>query len=90
MSLIQSWESVYGVSLKEAYHKILEANFNYLTGEITLSIGIYCDELSKTTGKPPIYIRKIVLLVDEKALPIREPLYEHLKTTTNYQEAENI
>jgi len=90
MSLQQTWESVYGVSLKEAYHKILEANFNYDQNTITLRIGIYCDALSKSTGKPPIYIRKVVLPIDEKVVPVRKPMYDYLKTTTNYQESKDV
>jgi len=90
MSLQNNWESIYGASLKEAYHKILEANFNYTDMTVTLRIGIYCDQLSKETNKPPVYIRKVVLPIDEKVVPVRKPMYDYLKTTTNYQESKDV
>lgn len=90
MSLIQNLESIYGVSLKEAYHKILEANFNYIDMTVTLKVGVYCDQLSKQTGKPPIYIRKVTLPINENVVTVRKPMYKYLKTTTNYSESIDI
>lgn len=90
MSLVQSWESVYGVSLKEAYHKILKADFDYVEMTIALRIGIYADALSKNTYKPPMYIRKVVLPIDETLLPVRKKMYSYLKTTNNYSESTDV
>lgn len=90
MSLVQSWESVYGVSLKEAYHRIISITFDYVENTKTTRIGIYCDKLSRDTGKPPIYIRKVVMGINEIQYPIRVTNYTELKTTTNYQEVRNI
>jgi hypothetical protein len=90
MAIQTNFESIYGASFKESYHKILSVVFDYVENTKTTRIGIYCDKLSRDIGKPPIYIRKVVTAVDEKEYPIRETNYTELKETPNYSECKDI
>ena len=90
MSLLQNYESIYGASFKEAYHRILEANFDYINMKVMFKIGVYCDEDARNTEKPPLYIRKVTIDIDEKMFALRKPIYNYLKGTNDYQETKDV
>lgn len=89
MAIIQNWDSIYGASFKDAYHKILDIHFDYLSGQATFKVGIYCTQEDRNSDKPPLYVRKVVINIADEEFTIREQVYEYLKTTNNYQEAQD-
>ena len=90
MSLLQNTESIYGASFKEAYHRIISAEFNYQTMEVTFKIAIYVDTNARNNNNPPFYVRKVTIPIDEKVFVIRKKVYDYLKTTNNYSEAKDV
>ncbi len=90
MALKQPWDSIYGASFKDAYHKIIDIHFDYLSGLAVFKVGIYCTEEDRDSNRPPLYVRKMSLNIADEEFTIREQVYEYLKTTNNYQEAENV
>jgi hypothetical protein len=90
MSLQQNWESIYGASFKKAYHRILEAHFDYVQNQAIFKIGIYCTKEDRNSDKPPLFIRKVVTTIDETKYILRGPIYDYLKTTNNYQESTDV
>jgi len=90
MAIQQNWESIYGASFKKAYHRILEAHFDYVTNQAIFKIGIYCTKEDGNSGKPPLFIRKVITTIDEVKYVLRTPIYDYLKTTNNYPEATDV
>ena len=90
MAIQQNWESIYGASFKKAYHRILEAHFDYQANEAMFKIGIYCTKADRNNGNPPLYIRKVVTTIDETKYLLRSPIYDYLKTLNDYQESTDV
>jgi len=90
MALLQNLESIYGASFKEAYHRIISVDFNYDIMSVTFRIAIYTEANARNTGKPPIYMRKVTIPIDEKTFAIRKKIYDYFKTTNNYSEAKDV
>jgi hypothetical protein len=89
MAILQNLESIYGASFKEAYHRIISAEFNYQT-MVTFKVAIYVDANARDKDNPPIYVRKVTMPIDEKVFAVRKPTYDYLKTTNNYAESKNV
>jgi len=90
MAIISNIETIYGASFKEAYHRIISAEFDYQTMEVTFKIAIYVDTNARDNNNPPFYTRKVTIPIDEKTFAIRKPIYDYLKTTNNYSEAKDV
>jgi len=91
MSLIQNFESATGLSVKEAYHKIIKAQVDYITDTATFLVAIYLSQDDRAKNRTPLYIRKVTINEIGDRLKLREKLYVYLKTESNdYQESTDI
>jgi len=90
MSIIQNFESTTGLSIKEAYHKIIKVQVDYLNNIATFFVAIYVSAEDRNNNRTPIYIRKMVITPVDDILKIREKLYSYMETTTDYQEAVDV
>jgi len=87
MSIIQNFESTTGLSIIEAYHKIVKVQVDYLNNIATFFVAIYVSAEDRNANRTPLYIRKMVITPVDDMLKIREKLYSYMKTTNDYQEA---
>jgi len=87
MSIIQNFESTAGLSIIEAYHKIVKVQVDYLNNIATFFVAIYVSAEDRNANRTPLYIRKMVITPVDDMLKIREKLYSYMKTTNDYQEA---
>jgi hypothetical protein len=90
MSIQQNFESTIGLSLKEAYHKIIKVEVDYLLDTATFWIAIFVDAQAKKDNRAPVFVRKVVINKIGDSLGLRKQLYTYLKTTNDYQEAKDV
>jgi len=89
MGLLQNFESTTGLSVKEAYHKIIKAEVDYIADRAVFWIAVYVSQIDRDANRTPLYVKKVVIEQVNDSLGLREKLYDYLKTTNDYQEAED-
>jgi hypothetical protein len=90
MSIQQNFESTIGLSLKEAYHKIVKVEVDYIANTATFWIAVFVDNQARQDNRAPVFVRKVVINKIGDTLGVRKKLYTYLKTTNDYQEAKDV
>jgi len=90
MAIQQLYESPTGLSIKEAYHKIIKVQVDYIADVAIFWVAVYVSEGDRDNDRAPLYIRKVTIDKVDDTLKVREKLYDYLKTTNDYQESKDI
>jgi hypothetical protein len=90
MAIKANVESTFGASFKDAYHKIISANLDYVEDRAIFRVAIYTNNQARLDNKTPFFIKKIIIENIDDTLGVRKKLYAYLKTLSDYSESEDI
>jgi hypothetical protein len=88
MALQQPFESGFGISLKDAYHKIVRADFDFVNDKVIFYINIYAGTKARLDNRREVFTRKVTIDKIGDSYKVQKELYDWLKTNSNdYAEA---
>jgi hypothetical protein len=90
MALKQNYESTIGLSLREAYHKIIKVEIDYIADRATFFVEVFVDDKARADRKAPVFIKKIVIDKVGDMLEVRKKLYTYMKTLNDYSESVDV
>jgi len=90
MAIVSNFESTIGLSLKEAYHKIIKAEIDYVNDTATFWVAVFVDDKARTDNKSPVFVKKVVIEKVGDTLGLRKKLYAYMKTLKDYTEATDV